>query len=449
MEGPTIDISSGMYEDSDSQLSSIIRVIGVGGAGGNAVNNMYEVGIEGVNYIVCNTDKQALENSPVPIKIQLGKKLTEGLGAGNNPERGRESAIEALDEIKEMLKGAKMVFVTAGMGGGTGTGAAPVIAKTAKDMDILTIGIVSIPYKSEGKPRIRQAIKGLKEMATCVDSLLVINSERLIDMYGDLPLEDSLKSADNVLAMAAKGLAEIITIHAIVNVDYADLRTAMKDSGVSVIGTATASGENRAIEAVQAALDSPLLNNSDIRGAKFIIANMFSSHDKKMTQREMGVVTNYLREISGCEDDETSEEESLIWGAGYDDTLGDEIRVTIVATGFATDVIEGNKVKPVEKPSIKIDFEGEEENFSNSDEEEQPKTVSFPTERVPGELEKEIEILYKERQDVLGGNDRVLYSTKDLADPTIVSFDRLKSEEVISKIENVPAFIRRAGSKNV
>ncbi|MCQ2229040.1 MAG: cell division protein FtsZ [Bacteroidales bacterium] len=441
MEVPTIDISSGIAEDLGPQMSNIIRVIGVGGAGGNAVNNMYEVGIQGVDYIICNTDKQALEHSKVPTKVQIGKRLTEGLGAGNKPERGRDSAIEDIDEIKSVLEGAKMVFVTAGMGGGTGTGAAPVIAKLAMDMNILTIGIVSIPYECEGGKRIKQAIRGIEEMEKCVDSLLVVNSERLNDMYGNLPLRASMKKADEVLAMAAKGLAEIITVYGGMNVDFADVDSAMRLSGVALIGTATASGENRAMEAVKNAIHSPLLNNNKIKGSQHIIVNMTSSDEYEVTQKEMALITNYLRTEADFKDnDDETEEDSLIWGSVYDNNMGEELRVTVVATGFSTEAITG---KPLEKAEpVRLGSNGE--IISSKDEDEEAAHVIDLTDpKKPGEYTEKIKRLY----DPGANTPTETYSTKNLADPTIVSFESLKSEEVISNIENIPAYARRSGNK--
>ena len=434
----SINIADAVATDENSQLSSIIRVIGVGGAGCNAVNNMFEVGIEGVNYIVCNTDLQALNNSKVPNKVQLGKELTGGLGAGNNPEKGEKSAIEAIDSINEVLEGAKMVFVTAGMGGGTGTGAAPVIAKAAKEKGILTVGVVSIPYRTEGKPRIRQAIRGVENMAKCVDSLIIVNSDRLRDLYEDLPLEDALNEVNRVLTLATKGLAEIITVHAVINVDYADLYTAMHDSGVAVIGVGEAEGDSRAIESVTKALDSPLLNNSDIKGSKYIVVNIFSSRDRKLTQKEQGIILDHLREISGVDDD--VDEESLIWGNGYDDSLGDKVRVTIVATGFATEVIK-QPGKPDEIITVVISENGIEETNEPSSAADDSNNVP---QKQPDDIDKKMQALY-EGSTTSPKNSEVMYSTKLLADPKPLKLSDLKDESVISNIEQVPAYKRRGG----
>ena len=279
--------------------SSIIKVIGVGGGGSNAVNYMYNLGIKDVNFVVCNTDAQALANSPVPVKIQLGESLTEGRGAGNRPEKGRDAAIENIQDVVSVLEdNTKMVFITAGMGGGTGTGAAPIIAKTAKEMGILTVGIVTIPFRFEGMLRINQAIDGISEMEKYVDSLLIINNERLREMYGDLKLSNAFGKADNVLASAAKGIAEIITVHGYINVDFADVETVMKDSGVAIMGSGRAEGEFRAIDAIQSALESPLLNNNQINGAQNILLNITSGVNE-VTMDEVGQITDFVQETVG------------------------------------------------------------------------------------------------------------------------------------------------------
>lgn len=308
---------------------SIIKVIGVGGGGSNAVNYMFNQGIKDVSFVVCNTDAQALANSPIPAKVQLGESLTEGRGAGSKPEIGRQSAIENINDVMQVLQhNTKMVFITAGMGGGTGTGAAPIIAKAAKDMGILTVGIVTVPFRFEGKVRISQALEGIAEMEKSVDSLLVINNEKLREMYGDLKLSNAFGKADNVLTTAAKGIAEIITVHGYINVDFADVETVMKNSGVAIMGSASAEGEHRAIDAIQAALESPLLNNNDIKGARNILLNITSGHDE-ITMDEIGIITDYVQEEVGAN-------ASIIWGTGFDERLGSRVCVTIIATGFDT-----------------------------------------------------------------------------------------------------------------
>lgn len=315
--------------------SSIIMVVGVGGGGSNAVNHMFKLGITDVSFMVCNTDRQALERSPIPTKIRLGETLTEGLGAGNKPERGKAAAEESLDEIKEVFleKNIKMVFVTAGMGGGTGTGAAPVIAKAAKEMGILTVAIVTIPFKTEGRRRIMQAIEGIEEIRHNVDSLLVVNNENIHEIYGELTLSEAFGKADDILATAAKSIAEIITQEYRVNVDFADVQTVMKDSGIALMGSARGSGDNRALEVAEAAMSSPLLNHKDISGAKNVLLNI-TSGSREVTLTETYQITQFMQERTG-NDNSTD----LIWGAGTDESLGDDIRITVIATGFDIDSI--------------------------------------------------------------------------------------------------------------
>ena len=316
-----------MNFDLPPERSSQIKVIGVGGGGSNAVNHMYKKGIKDVNFVVCNTDAQALHNSPVAVKLQLGDVLTEGRGAGSKSEVGREAAQESIDRIKEVLSSnTNMVFITAGMGGGTGTGAAPVIASTAKEMGILTVAIVTIPFRFEGPERINQAIEGINQLKDHVDSLLVINNEKLREIYGNLTVSKSFEKADDVLAIAAKGIAEIITVHGYINVDFADVQTVMSNSGVAIMGSATASGEERARKAIEEALTSPLLNNNDIEGARSVLLNI-TSGAQEITMDEVSEITDYV--VSA-----TSRDTTLIWGIGSEESLGEEISVTIIATGF-------------------------------------------------------------------------------------------------------------------
>jgi cell division protein FtsZ len=311
------------------EKSSIIKVIGVGGGGGNAVNHMYRQGITGVDFIICNTDAQALELSPIPNKVQLGASLTEGMGAGSIPEVGKNSAIENIDDIKQMLgPNTKMLFITAGMGGGTGTGASPIIAKAAREMDILTVGIITTPFAFEGKRRKMQAEEGMEELKKYVDSFLVISNDRLRQIFGNLTLGSAFAQADNILTTAAKGIAEIITLPGYINVDFKDVRTVMKDSGVSIMGSSAAEGENRALKAVEGALSSPLLKDNEIEGARYILLNI-SSGDKEVTMDEVSVITDFIQEEAGLAAD-------LIWGNCRDESLGDKLSVTIIATGFQT-----------------------------------------------------------------------------------------------------------------
>ena len=339
--------------DFEPKEKSIIKVIGVGGGGGNAVNHMLREGITGVDFVICNTDSQALENSPVPIKVQLGKSLTEGRGAGNKPERGRESAIESLDDINRVLsEKTKMVFVTAGMGGGTGTGAAPIIAEAARQQDVLTVGIVTIPFKFEGKKRIQQALEGIENLEKHVDALLIINNEKLRLMYGDLKLSDAFAEADNVLSVAAKSIAEIITVAGYVNVDFADVETVMKNSGVAVMGSASASGPDRSIRAIEEALTSPLLNSNNIVGARNILLNIISGSEE-VTMQEVSQITDYVQDVVG-------DDVSVIWGNGYNEKMGDELSVTIIATGFSENPIPELMIEPrkrAEEPKLELIIE--------------------------------------------------------------------------------------------
>jgi cell division protein FtsZ len=321
-----------MNFDLPVERSSIIKVVGVGGGGSNAVNHMFRSGIRDVNFVICNTDAQALQNSEVPVKIQLGESLTEGRGAGNKPEIGKQAAIENLDDVTEALSGnTKMVFITAGMGGGTGTGAAPVIAKAAREMGLLTVAIVTIPFKFEGKVRILQAIDGINELMKHVDSLLVINNEKLREVFGDLKISEAFSRADNVLTSAAKGIAEIITVHGHVNVDFADVSTVMSSSGVALLGSGSAEGADRAVKAIQSAVSSPLLNNNDIRGAKNILLNI-TSGTNEVSMDEVGQITDFVTA-------ETAANTNIIWGTCTEEELGEKISVTIIATGFESNSI--------------------------------------------------------------------------------------------------------------
>ncbi|UPZ36843.1 cell division protein FtsZ [Sphingobacterium sp. PCS056] len=311
------------------EQSSIIKVIGVGGGGGNAVNHMYKQGISGVDFIVCNTDAQALELSPIPNKVQLGMSLTEGMGAGADPDVGENSAIESIDDIKRMLgTNTKMLFITAGMGGGTGTGASPVLAKAAKELGILTVAIITTPFTFEGKRRRSQAEEGLSELRKYVDSYLVISNDRLREIFGNLTMTAAFAKADDILTTAAKGIAEIITIPGYVNVDFKDVRTVMNDSGVAIMGNAVAEGEDRAIKAVEGALASPLLKDNEIEGARYILLNITSGL-KEVTMDEVAIITDYIQEKAGLSAD-------LIWGNCIDENFGEELSVTIIATGFQT-----------------------------------------------------------------------------------------------------------------
>lgn len=313
--------------DLPKNQSNVIKVIGVGGGGSNAINYMFKQGIKGVDFVVCNTDSQALQNSPVPNKIQLGVGLTEGLGAGANPEVGQQSALESMEDIEKMLDAnTKMIFITAGMGGGTGTGAAPVIAQMAREKDILTVGIITIPFQFEGKLRSEQAMKGVERLRKQVDSLIVINNNKLREVYGNLGFKAGFSKADEVLATASRGIAEVITHHYTQNIDLKDAKTVLSNSGTAIMGSSKAEGENRAKEAIIAALDSPLLNDNKITGAKNVLL-LIVSGAQEITIDEIGEINDHIQSEAGFN-------ANIIMGVGEDETLGDSISVTVIATGF-------------------------------------------------------------------------------------------------------------------
>jgi len=336
------------------QYHSIIKVIGVGGGGSNAVNHMYHNGIAGVDFVICNTDAQALTNSPVPVRIQLGVTLTEGRGAGNVPKKGEQAAIENLGEVRQILEsGTKMVFITAGMGGGTGTGAAPIIAQLARDMDILTIAVVTMPSKKEGKLRYEQAMEGILKLDRYVDCMLVISNENLHKVYGELPAREAFAKADDIVCTAVKGCAEIITLHGNINIDFADVNTVMRDSGVFIMGTGLAEGTNRAYLAVEDALQSPLLDSNNIYGTSNILLNIISG-DEEVRMGEIGEIIDYLQQAAG-------DNANIIWGNGYDPSLGSKISVTIIATGFEHDP---NPIR-VSAPAGKVPIEKDKPKTSD------------------------------------------------------------------------------------
>ncbi|PCI31889.1 MAG: cell division protein FtsZ [Flavobacteriaceae bacterium] len=337
--------------DLPKNKSNVIKVIGIGGGGSNAVNHMYSLGIKGVDFVICNTDAQALDSSPIPNKIQLGVTLTEGLGAGANPEVGEEAARESIEDIKTMLgTHTKMVFLTVGMGGGTGTGAAPVIAKVAREMDLLTIGIVTMPFTFEGKRRNDQAADGIDKLRGFVDSLVVINNNKLREVYGNLGFKAGFSKADEVLSTAARGIAEVITHHYTQNIDLRDAKTVLSNSGTAILGSATASGENRAEQAISSALDSPLLNDNKITGAKNVLLLIVSGSDE-ITIDEIGEINDFIQ-------DEAKSNVNIIMGVGEDETLGDAIAVTIVATGFNKD--QQHEISNVEAKKIIHTLEDEQ-----------------------------------------------------------------------------------------
>ena len=381
--------------------SSIIKVIGVGGGGCNAVKHMFEEGIVGVDFIICNTDAQAMKNNPVPIRIQLGVTLTEGRGAGNLPAQGEQAAIENLEDIRHVLEGTtKMVFITAGMGGGTGTGAAPVIAQLARELGILTIAVVTLPAPSEGRRRYDQARAGIDKLKEHVDSMLVISNEKLHKIYGNLTASVAFKKADNIITTAVKGVAEIITLHGNINIDFADVCTVMARSEVFLMGTGFATGANRAMKAVQQALESPLLDSSSIKGTKDILLNIISGTEE-ITMGEIGEIIDYLQDAAG-------QDATIIWGNGIDLRLADQISVTIIATGF-----DVNPNRAFQRPADVIELIVEDNGFDINLEDEKsfelvetaPVITDIPKEdqKLPSKEEKNGKHKSK-RKDELNGD---------------------------------------------
>lgn len=433
------------------ERSSMIKVIGIGGGGNNAVNYMFRQGIKDVNFVVCNTDAQALENSPVAVKIQLGPSLTEGRGAGNKPDIGRQAATENLDDVLEVLsKNTKMVFITAGMGGGTGTGAAPVIAKAAKEMGLLTVAIVTLPFRFEGNQRFQQAIQGINELKENVDSLLIINNEKLREIYGNLGLSQAFSMADNVLAMAAKGIAEIITVHGYINVDFADVQTVMSNSGVAIMGSGIADGNERALKAIQQALTSPLLNNNDITGAKSILLNITSGVNE-ITMDEVGVITDYVTQS-------VSKDALIIWGTGIDINLGDKVGVTIIATGFESNNIPelhviSRKEGITERIPLYEDIHSKNEASHIHIKEKTTKegviqrTIEFDIVDkhsvppiIPNEdkvTEFEVKMIPQKKSEQITVNKKGFVRFKE------VGYTSVDEKSNIDEIENIPAYIRK------
>jgi cell division protein FtsZ len=470
--------------DLPKNQSSIIKVIGVGGGGNNAVSYMFKQGIEGVDFLICNTDAQAMEASPVPTKIQLGSR---GLGAGSIPSVGKEAAIENIEDIKQVLeKNTKMLFITAGMGGGTGTGGAPVIAQVARELGILTVGIVTIPFSFEGRKRRMQADAGIEELRKNVDTLLIISNDKLREVHGDLKLSEAFQKADNILAVAAKGIAEIITVTGYINVDFEDVKTVMKDSGTAIMGSAIAEGESRAILAVEEALSSPLLNDNHIKGADNILLYI-ASGEEEITMDEVMEITDYIQNEAG-------QNAEIIWGNGKDSNLGNKISITLVATGFKSDedggILRAQKriVHPltsgpkeetktksrITEPITEITLVSPKKEEEKAEEKEKPETVKNEVkteekpiteitfkklsseasiEKKPEKPEKQIpEFQFKverktveepknipyeiEREEIEKKSKERIQKLKDLS-------LKLRTPAEIDEMENTPAYIRR------
>ena len=422
------NLDLGITFDLPKNQSNVIKAIGIGGGGSNAINYMFNQGIKGVDFVICNTDAQALNNSGVPNKIQLGVNLTEGLGAGANPEVGSQSAIESTEDIKGMLNvNTKMVFITAGMGGGTGTGAAPVIAKMAREMDILTVGIVTTPFSFEGKIRNEQAQKGIENLKEHVDSLIIINNNKLREVYGNLGFKAGFSKADEVLSTAAKGIAEVITHHYTQNIDLKDANTVLSNSGTAIMGAAEASGDGRAQEAIRKALDSPLLNDNKITGAKNVLL-LIVSGDQEITIDEIGDINDHIQEQSGFG-------ANIIMGVGEDLNLGDSVSVTIIATGFNAD--QQNEITNIEPEKIIHSLE-EEDNLFN----QKPLKNDISSKEIEEESEDKIVHVLDEEPIGENGLEDEINETKSINDIEVIDFTHVVDEkenlienEVVNEID--------------
>lgn len=434
---------------------SIIKVIGVGGGGSNAVTHMFKQGIVGVDFAICNTDNQAMGQSEVPIKIQLGPSLTEGRGAGSRPNIGRESCMESIEDVRKFFdEDTKMLFITAGMGGGTGTGAAPVIAQAAQEMDILTVAIVTTPFTFEGRRRSSQAHEGLEELKKHVDTLIVISNDKLRQIHGNLSLGDAFSQADNILTTAAKGIAEIITVPGYVNVDFEDVNTVMRGSGVAVMGTAMMEGEDRAIRAVEAALQSPLLEENEIRGAQHILLNI-TSGSKEVTMDEVFEITEFVQEEAGYGTD-------LIWGNCHDESLGEKIAVTVIATGFEggrqkREELERRKERKRPEPRVRVSLDADEDKGKKEpkrprkliDLEEDDNEITFdfdvskfPKKKVTNSGAEE-EPYIKEETEVREEEARLSETLEERRRRLKKMSLELNDPQIINELENQPAYLRR------
>lgn len=441
-----------MVFDLPKDESPIIKVIGVGGGGSNAVTHMYKQGIVGVDFAICNTDAQAMEMSPVPTRMHLGPDLTEGRGAGSKPNIGKLACEESIDEVRKYLdNNCRMLFITAGMGGGTGTGAAPIIAKAAKEMDVLTVGIVTLPFTFEGRRRTNQGTEGLLELKKHVDTLIVISNDKLRQIHGNLSLTDAFCQADNILTTAAKGIAEIITVPGYVNVDFEDVNTVMRDSGVAIMGTASAEGDDRARRAVDEALHSPLLEDNDIRGAQHILLNI-TSGNREVTMDEIFEITEFVQEEAGYGTD-------LIWGNCFDEALGDKISVTVIATGFERNKFTQQKAgddrvvvslddedtKPRnEKKTGLADIGYEEDNAKSA------QTFDFEDVRAKADKYQQTRYSYEEPYVPPSNRDQIEEERRRQAERDLKRRERqrsmglkLNNPQTVNELENEPAFLRR------
>lgn len=404
--------------DFPTDSPKIIKVIGVGGGGGNAVNHMYKEGIHDVTFVLCNTDNQALAESDVPIKLQLGRSITQGLGAGNRPDRARDAAEESIEDIEAILNdGTKMVFITAGMGGGTGTGAAPVIARIAKEMDILTVGIVTIPFIFEGEKKIIQALDGVERIAQHVDALLVINNERLREIYSDLTFMNAFGKADDTLSIAAKSIAEIITMRGTVNLDFADVKTILKDGGVAIMSTGFGEGDNRVTKAIDDALHSPLLNNNDIFNAKKVMLNVSFCKNSELMMEEMNEIHEFMSKFrEGVE---------VIWGVAMDNALDKKVKITVLATGFGVE-----------------DVPGMDSVLERRSQEEEERQIQLEEEK---EKNKErIRKAYGESANSIGSKN--IHKRRQIY---LFAPEDLDNDDIVSIVENSPAYLRDKTTLNL
>ncbi len=448
--------------------NSIIKVIGVGGGGGNAVNHMYNQGINDVSFVVCNTDYQDLEFSPVPIKIQIGEAETSGLGAGGMPEIGEKSANESIETIRNLLSdNTKMVFITAGMGGGTGTGASPVVAKVASDLNILTVGIVTIPFAFEGIRKIKQAFKGIAKLSEHVDALLVINNEKLKHIYPDLNLSNAFAKADDVLSNAAKAIAEIITKKGHINIDFADVNTIMRKGKVAIMNTGFASGENRITLAIEDALNSPLLNTSDVRGASRVLLSIYCSKEHEIRMEEVTQVHEFMEKVG--------KDVTVIWGITFDDTLGEKVKITLIATGFEVSdlpVITRTEIgQPIEKDIASIiqnteSKSGTERSVNDSTTDESEKSTEHATESkieediaitpeilktfygdsIDTKEEKENQTIITDEEEFEDKNEgQFILEGDEIGKINTINLDDLEdlNSEELQKKRKIPAYLRR------
>jgi cell division protein FtsZ len=435
---------------------SIIKVIGVGGGGSNAVTHMYKQGIIGVDFAICNTDIQSMDLSPVPVRIQLGLQVSAGLGAGSQPQRGKQACLESIEDIKNYLSDStRMLFITAGMGGGTGTGAAPIIAKTAQEMGILTVAIVTLPFTFEGRKRVVQGYDGLEELRKNVDTIIIISNDKLRQIYGNMSVSNAFAQADNILTTAAKGIAEIITVPGYVNVDFEDVNTVMRGSGVAIMGIGIAEGENRALKAVDSALSSPLLEENNIQGAKHILVNI-TSGTKEVTMDEIFSVTEFVQEEAG-------EGANLIWGNCHDDTLGDKIAVTVIATGFESrttnplkEAKNDGKImvslddEPVVKKDRKQDFFGfgfdNTEGVNNTIDFEPSRGASKPKPQPTPHFQPQAQEPRQEDRERLEEDRRRRMQQEQARRERLrsnVNTMKLNNPQTIIEMENEPAYLRR------